>query len=364
MMKRFAKLSVTGVLCAISLIAPSCAFLNQHTHSWTNYIVKNPTCTEKGLIEKLCEECGEKQYEDLMPNGHDFQNGYCNNCGQVGYSESQVEPIPMPENSNNTAAWTLEKVYQFAKNVGVSDSYSTFISTLSYGSLDNIYIDNLGLLHLSVNYTSLSNSNVTLPLTSVIGKVSPTNAKETKFGYISKVQVLNDQLTITYTDGLQTTAGKLTNDTVTITKFGINPENELVLYYSNNTIAFAGKISEGKASDIQAAFVYRQDGNGYAIHQIIDLNESVITIPISHQGKPITTIDSDACILLINKAVSIVIPESITNIHRNAFIGLTPTTTLYFEGSLSTYTDSFPTNACTYFKGSWSYVNGVPTPNF
>ncbi len=364
-MKRFAKLSVTGLLCAISLISSSCAFLNQHTHSWANYIVKNPTCTEKGLIEKLCEECGKKQYEDLMPNGHNFQNGYCSICGQIGYSENQIEPIPMPENSNNTAAWTLEKIYQFAQKVGVIENYSTFINALSYGFLDTIYIDNLGLLHLSANYTNPSNNEVTLPLASIIGKVSPTNAKGNKFDYINKVQILNEQLTITYTDGLQATVGKLTNDAVTITKFGINPNNELVVYYSNNTIAFAGKIPEGKASEIQAAFVYRQDGNGYAIHQAIKTDDNILTVPVSHQGKAITTIDANAFELLQGETISIVIPKNITTVDKAAFKGLTPKTTLFFEGDYLNYTEAiYLTNATVYCKGMWSYVNGAPTPNY
>ena len=248
--------------------------------------------------------------------------------------------------------------------MGMNDSYDSFISALTYITLDSIYLDNLGLLHLSANYTTNSNGEMNLPLTSPIGKVSPTNTKGNKFGIINKIQFLNDQLTLTYADGLQATAGQLTGDGVTITKFGINPNNELVLYYSNNTIAFAGKVSEGKASDIQAAFVYRQDENGYAIHQIIDSNESVITIPVSHQGKPITTIDSQACTLLINKTVSIVIPESITTIRADAFKGLTLSTTLYFEGSQAAYSNVlFSTAARKYFKGEWSYVNGVPTPN-
>ncbi len=363
-MKRFTKISVTGLLCAIFLIAPSCTPSKKHTHNWSNYIVKAPTCTEKGLIEKLCEECGEKQYEDLMPNGHNSLNGICTICGKTSSPQNQIEPIPMPNDANNTAAWTLEKVYQLAQTMGVSEDYFTFVDDLECGTLDNIYLDNLGLLHLSANFISLSDQAVSLPLTSAISKVSPTNENSNKLGYISKVQILNEQLTITYADGLFVTAGKLTNDTVTITKFGVNPDNELVLYYSNNTIAFAGKISEGKASNVQANFVYRQEGNGYAIHRIINTNDSVITIPVSHQGKLITMIDNDACVLLTNKTVSIVIPENVINIKSTAFRNLPMSAKLYFEGSQSNYSNtSFYTNARKYFKGSWSYVNGIPTPN-
>ncbi len=366
-MKRIARLGMVILLCGAFLAAPACSIFNNHTHSWNNYIVKIPTCTENGLLEKLCEECGEKEYEDLMSSGHNYQNGACTICGQFGYSDNQIEPIPMPEGSNNSAAWSLEKIYQTAQTFGVADSYDVFINKLAYGTLDSVYLDNLGLLHVSANYTNTSNKEVSLPLITAIGKVSPTNAKESKFGYISKVSFYNGQLTLTYADGVQATLGKLTNDLVTITKFGINPDNELVVYYSNNTIAFAGKVPDGKSSDIQAAFVYRQEGNGYAIYQVINTEDSIISIPISHQGKPVTAIDQNAFKLLTGNNLSIIIPETVTNIDTYAFNGLSANNaTIYFEGSASNYTNLYFTNPMPkrYFKGEWSYVNGVPTPNW
>ena len=48
-----------------------------HTHkfgSWTVVEGKEPTCTEKGQEQRVCE-CGEKEFRDKAALGHDFKNG-------------------------------------------------------------------------------------------------------------------------------------------------------------------------------------------------------------------------------------------------------------------------------------------------
>ena len=361
-MKRISHLCYTISLCAILLLSSSCYFPHKHTHDWKNYIVKTPTCTEKGLMEKLCEECGDKKYEDLMPSGHNFVNGACTVCGIPGYAENQIEPQAMPENANNTAAWSLEKIHQTAQSLGFTDPYDSFIRGLQYGHLDNIYIDPLGLLHFKVTFINKEDKELELPFAMAVSKVSPINKKDSKFGFISKVQIQNEQLILTYSDGIQASAGALANATVTVTKFGLNPDNELVIYYSNNTIAFAGKISEGKIAETQIAFVYQQKDNGYAIIEAIDTGDKVLTLPISHQGKLIISIEENAFKLFKEKTVSVVVPKEISSIHANAFYHLNNSCALYFEGNRSDYVN-FNTNARMYFMGEWSQKNGIPTPN-
>lgn len=364
-MKKIKRLVCAALACLSIFSFSSCALVNRfHKHSWQNYVVKKPTCTEKGLIEKLCEDCGEKEYEDLMPSGHNYQNGACTVCGAFGYAENQIEPLPMPENANNTAAWSFEKIYEAAQTGGNTDSYNGFINSLEYGNLDNIYIDPLGLLHITANVITYENKELLIPLVLTISKVSPVNNKTSKFGNVYSVEVQNGQLVLTYSDGLQATAGKITNAPVTITKFGINPNNELVIYYSDYTIAFAGKVPEGLVAETQASFIYRQKNSGYAICGTLKTNENILKVPISHQGKAITTIDADTFKNVIGENISIVIPESITSVDMYAFRGLTSSATLFFEGKQSNYNSAiYNTSARTYFKGQWSYVNGVPTPN-
>ena len=314
-------------------------------------------------MEKLCEECGEKAYEDLMPNGHNFLNGACTVCSLPGYAENQIAPEAMPENANNTAAWSLQKIHQTAQSLGFTDPYDSFIRGLQYGHLDNIYIDPLGLLHFKVTFINKEDKEVEFPFAMAVSKVSPINKKDSKFGFISKVQIQNEQLILTYSDGIQASAGALANATVTVTKFGLNPDSELVIYYSN-TIAFAGKLSEGKIAETQTAFIYRQMENGYAICVAIDIGDEILTFPISHQGKAIVSIEANAFRNFEGKTISVIIPKEITSISSNAFHHLNASCAVYFEGNRSDYASiPFLGNARMYFMGEWSQKNGIPTPN-
>lgn len=70
MKKTLLALTITTLFCIVFLV--SCG--TNHTHefgSWT--VVKNPTCTEDGMQERLCS-CGEKQTQ-AIPAAHSFDTG-------------------------------------------------------------------------------------------------------------------------------------------------------------------------------------------------------------------------------------------------------------------------------------------------
>ena len=364
-MKNLKSLFALFISCSLLATATSCSFLKpKHTHEWSNFLVIAPTCTQKGLLEKLCEDCGEKVYEDITPSGHNYLNGACTVCGSAGYTESQVEPIPMPSNANNTAAFSLQKIYEVKQSILYEDNFSfnDFINSLSNGSLSNIYVDDLGLFHVTSTFTNPDQTGLELPIVWSVGRVSPTNPKASKFGNISIVKMTNNHLTIIYSDGAQSILGQLTGNGVTITHFGLNPDNELVVYYSDNTIAFAGKVPTGQASTTQANFVYCKVANGYEITSTLNYNNTkVFKIPVSHQGKPIVSIANNAFREVSGIATAIVIPSSVTNISIRAFSDLTTSTVLYFEGERPISCNLAGLTA--YYVGEWSYVNGIPTPN-
>ena len=73
--------------------------------------------------------------------------------------------------------------------------------------------------------------------------VSPENP-ENSVGRIIRVDVIKSDIYISYSDGSQVYAGSFKQDKANrIIGFGINVENELIIYYSNNTISFCGNIS-------------------------------------------------------------------------------------------------------------------------
>lgn len=355
---------ILSILCIATMFsATSCLNkLKKHSHEWTTYLIKTPTCTQKGLLEKLCEECGEKVYEDIESVAHTFQNGVCTVCGTSASSNTTLTHIPLSLNENNEASLSLPQIYNVACSLNLykGDSYTDFLYELSNGLLDQIYIDNLGLLHFTVSAKDLNENYLELPISYIIGKVSPKNPETSKFGHLHSLSMENNELVLTYNDGLRVVAGFLDHPTkLHITAFGMNENNEFVIYYSDNTIAFAGTILLGSAPTNQSKFTYQLYQNGYAIFNVID-NTKVIILPPSHRGKPIVYIAEHAfenC-----SAESIVIPETITAIHSNAFSGMMFPTTVYFEGSRNAY-PNFANAENFYFKGEWSYINGVPTPN-
>ena len=366
-MKGLKRILSSLLLISTVFTVASCSVFKKHTHEWQNYVVKNPTCTENGLLEKLCSDCGEKEYEDIMAKGHNIINGVCTVCGQEGTSDYEITPIAMPEGANNSAAWSMEKIHQTAQDMGYKKDYGTFLSQLSYGHLQSVYIDALGLFHTTAIVDSNNGNNLEFPLILTIGKVSPVNPKETKLGNIYTVKVQDSQLVFTYSDGIMIPAGKLQGSGVTITSFGINTENELVVYYSDNTIAFAGKIPEGKVAENQANFVYQRVESGYMIHNVLNSDEKVIEIPVSHQGVPVVGICKNAFKYVTDSVQSIVIPETVTSFENDCFNHLPLDVKIFFEAarnnSLLINSGLLYTGIPVYFKGDWSYVNGVPTPN-
>ena len=82
------------------------------------------------------------------------------------------------------------------------------------------------------------------PLIYSITRVSPEN-KNKSIGTIIRADVVDGELYLTYNNGNEVFAGCLSGkNIVTIVGFGINYENELIIYYSNDTLAFGGKLSK------------------------------------------------------------------------------------------------------------------------
>ena len=81
MKKRFLPLVVLVLmLCAFLSLATACNE-EEHQHEWTTYNVKNASCTEKGIIEKVCF-CGKKKFESVDSLEHvRNDDGECTLCG-------------------------------------------------------------------------------------------------------------------------------------------------------------------------------------------------------------------------------------------------------------------------------------------
>ena len=349
-----------ALLCLITLLS-TVACSEKHTHTWKNYLIKTPTCTQQGLLERLCENCGEKAYESIETSAHDYQDGACSVCGIIGSSNTSLTHFPLPNDSNNEARWSMYKIYETATSTKIfKGTYDEFLIEFSSGKMEEIYINNLGLIHFIASGIDNNNKRVEAPLSFVIGKVSPKNPEEIKYGTIQSAEFNNNELFLIYNDGVRISTGTFNpTSKIYITGFGINENYEFVVYYSDNTIAFAGTILQGSATTNQPKYIYQEYQNGYSIFVSHETSAEIIKIPVSHRGKPVLRIEGFAfsdCI-----AHSIVIPSTITSIDPNAFQGISTSTKLYFEIERSQ--SPLPTSLYgVYYKGEWSYVNDIPTP--
>lgn len=98
---------LSGMFIFSAFVFVGCNSEKECEHKFNHYVVLAPTCTQKGILESLCEKCGEKQYSDLTPSGHDFVNGVCTIC-----SQEYEEPAPTPTPLDKEVGWTIEKIYE------------------------------------------------------------------------------------------------------------------------------------------------------------------------------------------------------------------------------------------------------------
>jgi len=65
-----------------------------HEHNYTETITKEPTCTEDGEKTLTCN-CGDTRTESIPSTGHKFENGSCTECGEAdsNHTHSYTETV-------------------------------------------------------------------------------------------------------------------------------------------------------------------------------------------------------------------------------------------------------------------------------
>ena len=59
-------------------------------HIYTERIVKEPTCTEKGEREINCTKCGYSRTEEIEALGHHYVDGVCDRCGSLNLVSTEI----------------------------------------------------------------------------------------------------------------------------------------------------------------------------------------------------------------------------------------------------------------------------------
>ena len=70
----------SAIVLLVCMLLGAFSGCNEHEHKFTWYISKQPTCTEDGTLEGICD-CGKKVLEIIEASHSLDENGECINCG-------------------------------------------------------------------------------------------------------------------------------------------------------------------------------------------------------------------------------------------------------------------------------------------
>ncbi|MBR7117678.1 MAG: hypothetical protein IKC87_08230 [Clostridia bacterium] len=227
------------VSCVLSL--SSCNIF--HDHVWINYLEKTPTCSSIGVIKRICYECGEVEYDQIATLFHNYDViGKCTECGAYA-SEKELKPIKYPIDLDYSGIKSLSDIHEFACTLGSQLSYSEFIKAISYDNfaLYDIHISSVNRLTSTVKLKGLENTTIEIPISVMIDEIKIVNPYNS-IGDVLRFDIISGELLITYKTGEQISAGFINQTARSVTGFGISVQNEILIFYSDDTVAFAGKI--------------------------------------------------------------------------------------------------------------------------
>ena len=381
-LRRVAAVILAALSCAISLTA--CGGSEKpEVHEYVYYKASDPTCTEKGKVERICLICGEKDYLDIEVLGHYYVNGVCTRCGAEEERTSAV---------NVERFYTADKAYDIAKSYGYNLTKDEFYGNLSRMKVDKIYVGDFGQVKALVNGMNVDLGDVRSDYDFNSG---------TSLATIVKVWVENNKLVTLNSVGTRSVVGglaALATEPEQRKVFGllINKQNVLIALFSDNSVAALGLISTNENETTVSDLVFG-NGDGRVIGPF-NRNISNVTVPSSHLGTAITRIENGAfagCTGLKSVDVSaasiviggyafsgcaalrqIVLPAN-TEVYYGAFDGCTLLSKVFYKGTPHEWSVRFilsgndPLIHATvyYYRETepdvagnyWHYAAGVPT---
>ena len=138
--------------------------LGMLSHKFSQWeVLVEANCTQDGSKERICEDCGHKETENIPASGHHYVGNSCDKCGQ-----SDVSYLSFELNSDKKGYTLVECSKTNITEVIVPNVYNNLpVTNIEYGAFEKCQ-----------NIVS-----ITLPF--VGGSLNPTEgSKETLFGYI------------------------------------------------------------------------------------------------------------------------------------------------------------------------------------
>jgi len=97
----------------------TCAYTETVACSYGEHLTE-PTCTENGSIEKICEHCHHRFVAEEIPaTGHQFERGECVNCGELS---NVIYTFTLEEQRENGMT-AIEKLFFNRDGIAVDESY-------------------------------------------------------------------------------------------------------------------------------------------------------------------------------------------------------------------------------------------------
>lgn len=364
------------MLCASSL--SSCA--RKHEHSWEIYIAKQPTCTEKGILERVCKECSKQEFEEIVKTDHRFVNGICQICGKIEENSDEETTDNTVTLTTENIGYTIDKLYELStEKFGYKYKKEDFIKELTCGYVETIYEDTLKLVHFDIIGTSDETSECSLAFDVDREAISAPLPDLLKTIY--RVSFQSDLLTILYTDGTQLTDCRF--DSVFL-----NAQNQVAIT-NGTTATFIGKISDGVLPENNAELIYQAGSNGYSVIGAVNKNAETLEIPLTFHGKPIIEVCNHAFygmtelrslkiganVKTIGRGVVnacpslkyVCLPASVQFIANYAFYFCADSCSIFIEGSENDCNFSIlwkRAKTSAYYKNEWHLnENGIPVAN-
>ncbi|MGN1062169.1 MAG: hypothetical protein ACI4RO_03490, partial [Candidatus Scatosoma sp.] len=302
-MKKLISLFLCPLICFLGLFG--CAKETMHIHEFKYYVVKQATCTEKGVLELVCNTCGNKSYQDIEPTGHTMVNGVCTVCGEIESTDSNNAPV------DYSVFYNLEKLYEQSKALAHPYTKEDFLQFVYDSRFTNLYINSSG------NLKATTDDGLVVNLGDVRQEFSMENSSNE---IIHEIKIVKGYLSVCQKNGTIETIGhfkELTNETNGIIGFVLNKENQLFVRFENDSIISLGKIADSPTEVDNSVLVYKKHLEAFYVYGVMDLGVENVSLPYTHLGKPIIGIWNNA-FSKCQKLRSVIISDGYTIIDSSA----------------------------------------------
>ena len=345
-----------AALCCVLPVAAACTG-SRHEHSFLSYMVTEPSCTESGMIEQTCPECGKKVYSAVEALGHNYVDGICTRCGRSDGSVPE-EPEDPSEHEHVfinslltqpgcTTAGVVEQecsdcgekqyiqIEALGHNyvggictrcgqsdgsvpeepddpdepdlslfMGMHEAY-LYAQQLGYAESEDYFVEGIPGMRFSGLFIG-KNGNLKVQYSFIsadIGDVRVDLPAEgaAELGLINAIEVSSaGNLIISDATGKVKDFGRLEPyryyaGSTYIAGAAVNMQNELLLLQSGGKIIKAGFINQNNAVEVvDDLLLYIYNGSYYSAYGALNENIERIDVAPTHLGVPVKAVHSDA----------------------------------------------------------------------